>query len=79
MLAAIEREAALQGIPFADENVAPVEPVLTRSDIEIEKRIDALLAKAENKDAKREDLMARVFSEDPALYEKYRQENSVRV
>ena len=46
--AAVEREGALRGIPFADEDVAPVEPVLTRSDIEIEKRIDALLAKAEN-------------------------------
>lgn len=46
---------------------------------EVAKRVDALKAKPEHKDLSEPDAMARVFAEDPTLYEKYRQETAVKV
>lgn len=54
-------------------------PAGESADAEIEKRITGLMAKAENTKMTRDEAMDMVMREDPALYERYRKENAIRV
>ena len=73
MCAAIERQASLQGVPFEVEEVEAVDtPVLGDAEAEIQKRLHALMAKAENKDLSQQDALTKIFAQDPGLYARYR-------
>jgi hypothetical protein len=67
------------GKVFAELGAASLGVPTGSADEEIEKRVTAILAKAESKDLKRDDAMDQVLRDDPALYERYRKENAVRV
>ena len=70
--AAIERQASLQGVPFEVEEVEPLDTsVLSGPEIEVEKRVNAMLAKADTL-LTREQAVSKVLAEDPTLYASYR-------
>jgi len=67
------------GKVFAELGARSVGVPAGDADAEIEKRVTAILAKAENSKMTRDEALDQIMREDPALYEKYRKENQVRV
>ena len=49
------------------------------ADAEIEKRVTGIMAKAENTKMTRDEAMDKIMREDPALWERYRRENAIKV